>query len=386
MHGYASLFRSSRSTRSSGRLRRVWPPSRPRACVAILLAAAVVGVIPAAMIPAAALAADEAGTQASAPAGDHYHLAREIPLPGSEFWDYLAFDIPTARLYVSHGTRVQVVDTHSFALAGAIPDTPGVHGIAIADDLGRGYVSAGAADTVVVFDLRTLRRLATIKTTGGNPDAILYDPFTHRVFTFNGRGRNMTAIDTGRNAVIGTLALDAKPEFAASDGAGRIYVNLEDRGSLAAIDPKELRVVATWPITDCEEPSGLAIDRAHRRLFSVCSNRIMAVLDADSGRELATLPIGARVDGAAFDESTALAFATGGDGTLTIVHEDSPERFTVVQKLRTQLGARTVTVDPTTHRVFSDTARFGPPGKGAPGRPPRPTIEPGSFHVLVMEP
>jgi len=317
----------------------------------------------------------------------HYQLAREVPLPGDEGWDYLSFDAQSGRLYVSHGTRVQVVDTKTFAVVGEIPDTPGVHGIAIAQDLGRGYVSAGRADTIVVFDLKTLARVASIKATGANPDAILYDPFTHRVFTFNGRGRNVTAIDARTNEVVGTIAVDAKPEFAASDAAGRVYVNLEDRNSLAMIDPKELKVLATWPLTGCEEPSGLAIDRAHGRLFSVCSNRVMLVVDASSGAVLASEPIGARVDGVAFDGTRGLAFATAGEGTLTIVHEDTPLKFSVAQSLPTRAGARTVTVDETTHRVFSVTAKLGPVAAPTPEQPyPRPRIEPGSFELLVIAP
>ena len=317
----------------------------------------------------------------------HYQLAREVSLPGDEFWDYLSFDPQSARLFVTHGSRVQVVDGATLTVVGEIPDTQGVHGVAIATDLGRGYVSAGRADTVVVFDLHTLQSVTTIKTTGANPDAILYDPFSKRVFTFNGRGRNVTAIDATRNEVIGTIPVDAKPEFAATDAAGHIFVNLEDRNSLAMLDPKALKIAATWPLTGCEEPSGLAIDRAHGRLFSVCSNRVMDVVDAASGKVVASAPIGARVDGVAFDSTRGLAFATGGDGTLTIVHEDSPEKFSVVQTLATRAGARTVTVDEKTHRVFSVTAKFGPPEPATKEQPyPRPRMEPGSFELLVMSP
>ena len=317
----------------------------------------------------------------------HYQLAREVPLPGDEGWDYLSFDAAGGRLFVTHGTRVQVVDGASLAVVGEIPDTPGVHGVAIAQDLGRGYVSAGRADSVVVFDLHTLKSVATIKVTGANPDAILYDPFSRRVFTFNGRGRNVTAIDTATNEVVGTLPVDAKPEFAATDGAGHVYVNLEDRNALAMIDPKALKISATWPLSGCEEPSGLAIDRAHARLFSVCSNKIMVIVDAATGQVVAREPIGARVDGVAFDATRGLAFATAGEGNLTIVHEDSPQEFSVVQTLATRAGARTVAVDEKMHRVFSVTARFGPPAQPTKDQPyPRPRIEPGSFELLVMSP
>jgi DNA-binding beta-propeller fold protein YncE len=324
------------------------------------------------------------GAAATTADGSHYHLAREVPIPGDEGWDYLNFDPGSARLFVSHGTRVQVVETSGFTVAGEVADTPGVHGIALAPDLGRGYVSAGRADSIVVFDLRSLARLTTIMATGGNPDAILYDPFSRRVFTFNGRGRNATAIDTARNVVVGTIPLDAKPEFAVTDAAGHLYVNLEDRNSLAVIDPVTLKVLETWPLTGCEEPSGLALDRAHARLFSVCGNRVMVVVDAKSGHVLATLPIGARVDAAAFDSGRGLAFASCGDGTMTVVQEDDPQRFRVVATIKTRPGARTLTLDEATHRVFSVTASLGPPPPGQ--TPARPSIEPGSFRLLVLEP
>src|SRR5689334_10719999 len=260
----------------------------------------------------------------SAPAWS-YHLTREIHLPGTEGWDYLSVDTSGKRLFVSHGTHVEVVDLAHLTLAGSIADTPGVHGIALAEDLGRGYISAGAAGKVVVFDLATLARVTEIDTTGANPDAILYEPRSHRVLTFNGRGRNVTAIDARTDHVVGTLALDAKPEFAVADAQGHVFVNLEDKNSLAELDPTALKVLATWPLTGCEEPSGLAIDRAHARLFSVCDNKVMVITDATSGRQVAAVPIGAGVDGAGFDDARQEAFASGGDGTLTVVKEESPQ-------------------------------------------------------------
>src|SRR4029077_10585351 len=231
-----------------------------------------------------------------AQAGPQYRIAHEVPLPGDEGWDYLAFEPGGHRLFIAHGTRVQVIDTDKLALAGEIADTPGVHGIALAPDLGRGYISAGRSGVIVVFDLKKLARLKEIKTTGENPDAILYDTASHRVFTFNGRGRNATAVDARSDQVIGTIPLDAKPEFAVSDGKGRIYVNLEDKNSLAVLDPEQLTVTSRWPISGCEEPSGLAIDTAGQRLFPVCNNKVMAVVDAASGHVLGTAAIGAGVD------------------------------------------------------------------------------------------
>jgi DNA-binding beta-propeller fold protein YncE len=323
---------------------------------------------------------------ASAAGTPHYHITHQVALPGDEGWDYLLYDSQGHRLFVSHGSRVLVVDGEKLSVVGEIPDTPGVHGIALAPDLGRGYVSAGRGGFVVVFDLKTLARLKEIKVTGENPDAILYDPATHRVFTFNGRGRNATAIDARTDEVAGTVALDAKPEFAASDGLGRVYVNLEDRSSLALLDPHKVSVLSVWPLAGCEEPSGLAFDAVHGRLMPVCGNKVMAVVDAASGRLLGTAPIGAGVDAAAFDPGSGLAFASCGEGVLTVVHIGSSGAPEVVQTVATQRGARTMALDLETHRVFLVTADFSPPPPATAAQPhPRPSMVPGSFRLLVLE-
>ena len=324
------------------------------------------------------------GASAANAAG--YHLAHEVKIPGDTGWDYLAFDAADHRLFVSHGTHVEVLDTNTLALVGQIADTPGVHGIAVAHDLKRGYVSAGASSVIVVFDLATFRHLGEIKT-GGNPDAILYDAGTQRVFTVNGRGRDMTVVDARSNAVVSTIALDAKPEEAVSDGAGHIFVNLEDRNSVAEIDAKMMTVMATWPLAGCDEPSGLAIDRKHHRLFSVCSNQVMDIIDSESGRGVAQMPIGARVDGAGFDASTQMAFASGGDGTLTVVKEEDPDKFSVLETVQTKVNARTMTVDERTHRVFLSVAQRGATPAPTETQPrPRAPVIPGTFEVLVIEP
>ena len=324
---------------------------------------------------------------ARADAGLRYRVAHEVSLPGDEGWDYLTFESAAHRLFIAHGTRVLVVDTEKVALAGEIADTPGVHGIALAPELGRGYVSAGRAGMIVVFDLKTLARLKEIKTTGENPDAIVYDPATRRVFSFNGRGRNVTAVDARSDAVVGSIALDAKPEFAVSDGKGHLYVNLEDKNSLAMLDAAKLSVLSVWPVSGCEEPSGLALDGAGRRLFTVCSNKIMAVVDAASGRVLGTAPIGGGVDAAAFDAGTRLAFASCGEGTLTVVRQNASGAPEVAQALPTRRGARTMALDVDSHRVYLVTADFGAPPAATPERPhPRPPILPGSFRLLVIEP
>ena len=315
-----------------------------------------------------------------------YHVARTIAVGGDGGWDYPTVDAAAHRLYLSHATLVNVVDTETGALVGTIPDTQGVHGIAIAADLGRGFVSNGRANTVTVFDLKTLAVLATVKVTGENPDAICFDPFTRRVFTFNGRSASATAIDAASNQVVGTIALPGKPEFAVSDGKGRMFVNIEDKSVIVAFDPKALTVVAQWPIAPVEEPSGLALDRAHRRLFAVGGNKLMAVVDADSGKLVATVPIGTGPDGVAFDAGLGLAFSANGEGTVTVVREDSPEKFTVVATVPTRRGARTIALDETAHHLFLPTAEFGPPPSPTAERPhPRPSVVPGSFVVLVVQ-
>ena len=330
-----------------------------------------------ALVPLAA--AQAAGTP-------HYRITHQVSLPGDEGWDYLLYDQAGRRLFVSHGSRVLVVDGDKLTVTGEIADTPGVHGIALAPDLGRGYVSAGRAGTVVVFDLKTLARLREIKVTGENPDAILYDPATHRVFTFNGRGRNVTAIDAKTDEIAGTVTVDAKPEFAATDGKGRVYVNLEDKNSLAALDPHKVSVVSVWPLAGCDEPSGLAIDAPHGRLFPVCGNKLMAVVDAASGKVLGTAPIGAGVDAAAYDPGTRLVFASCGEGVLTVLSIGSSGRPEVVQSVTTQRGARTMALDLEKHRVFLVTADFSPPPAATAEQPhPRPSIVPGSVRLLVLE-
>ena len=321
-------------------------------------------------------------------AAPQYHIAHEVKLPGDDGWDYLTFDDAAHRLFIAHGTQVLVLDTDHLTLAGTIADTPGVHGIALAPDVGHGYISAGRANTIVVFDLKTLARLKEIKTTGENPDAILYDSATHRVFSFNGRGRNATVVDAKTDEVVGTIPLDAKPEFAAADGKGRVYVNLEDKNSLAEIDAQHLTVTQVWPIKGCEEPSGLAMDITGQRLFAGCGNKVMAVIDARSGRTLGTVPIGEGVDATKYDSGLRQAFAScGGDAVLTVVGTDAGGAPEVIQSLTTQRGARTMALDEHSHRLFLVTASFGPPPAATAEHPhPRPAILPGTFRVLVIEP
>ena len=313
-----------------------------------------------------------------------YKVVKKAALGGEGGWDYLKVDADARRLYISRGTHVIVVDADSLSPVGDIPDTPGVHGIAIAGDLGRGFTSNGRDDSVTIFELGTLKPLGRVKT-GANPDAILYDPFTHRVFAFNGRSGDVTVIDAKAGTVAGTIPVGGKLEFGVTDGAGRVFVNVEDKSEIAALDASGMKVVARWPLSGCDEPSGLAIDVAHRRLFAVCGNKHMAVVDADKGRLVATVPIGEGPDAAAFDPERQLAFSSNGEGTLTVVKEVSPEKFEVLQTLPTQRSARTMALDSKTHNIFTVAAEFGErPAPTAEQPRPRPPVLPGSFAVLVV--
>lgn len=315
-----------------------------------------------------------------------YELKQKFTIGGEGGWDYLTYDAKGKRLFISRATRVQVVDPEKGTVTAEIANTPGVHGIALAQDLGKGYTSNGRENTVTVFDLKTLQETSRIKLDGAeNPDAILYDPTTKRVFTFNGRSRNASAIDATTDKVVATIPVDGKPEFAAADGKGKIYVNIEDKSELTKIDAAKAAVESTWPLAPCEEPSGLAMDQKNRRLFAGCGNKMMAVVNADTGKVITTVPIGPGVDANGFDPGPAVAFSSnGGDGTLTVVHEDSPDKFTVVQNAQTQRAARTMAVNPDNHEVYLVTAEIEeqPPAEGQ--TRPRRTMKPGTFTLLVM--
>jgi DNA-binding beta-propeller fold protein YncE len=315
-----------------------------------------------------------------------YALTRTVPLGGDGGWDYLAFDVAGHRLFISRGDRVMVVDPTSGTLIAQIPDTPGVHGIALAPDLGKGFISNGTGNSVTVFDLVSLKPSVTIPIAGQDPDAILYDPATKRVFTFDGRSNDANVFDARTNAYLGAIPLPGKPEFAASGLDGTIYANIEDTSELVAIDARTDAVVHAWPLAPCENPTGLSIDARNARLFVGCHNEVMAVVNARSGVLITTLPIGQGVDATAFDPGSALAFSSNGDGTLTVVHEDTPQNFSLAQNVTTVRYARTMALDPTTHTVYLVTAKFilGPPAPGE-QRPSR-TLVPGSFALLVVAP
>lgn len=270
---------------------------------------------------------------------------------------------------------------------GQIPDTPGVHQIALAPDLGRGFASNGKDGTVTIFDLKTGKALDRVKVGGENPDAILYDPASRRVFVFNGKSANATALDAATGKVLGQIALEGKPEFAVTDGKGSVYVNLEDKSMLVRLDSAKLTVSARWPLAPCEEPSALAMDLASNRLFAGCGNKKMVVVDAANGHGITSLPIGEHVDGAVFNPATLEAFFSNGDGTLTVIHEDSPDTYHVAANVKTQVGARTVALDEKTGRLYLATAQLGPPPAPTAEHPhQRPSIVPGTFTVLLVSP
>jgi hypothetical protein len=365
-----------------------------RAAAAAALTLGLSGIL-AGFAAAPAAAAGQAGGAASSPAAHAaapappagYRIHKTIAVGGDGGWDYLAFDSAARRLYITRATRVTVLDPDSGKTVGEIPNLSGVHGVALAQDLGRGFISNGRSDKVTVFDLKSLKVLSELKSTGQNPDAILYDPTTHRVFAFNGRSASATVFEGASGQVAGTIPLGGRPEFAASDGKGSVFVNIEDKNELVAIDAAKLTVAKRWPLAGCDEPSGLAIDAAHQRLIAGCGNEVAPIVDGSSGRMVAKLPIGKGVDATGFDPGTALGYASCGDGTLTVMREETPDKWTVVAKAATRQGARTMAVDEKTHEVYLATAEFGPrPAPTAAEPHPRPPIIPGSFVILVVGP
>ncbi|CAM5446658.1 YncE family protein [Rhodanobacter lindaniclasticus] len=332
--------------------------------------------VPAALALLLAPATGHAASPAPAP-----HLLSTLPLGGAGGWDYLSFDAPHRHLFVSRGDRVLVIDVDRNRQIATLADTPGVHGIAIADDLGRGFTSNGANASVTEFDLRTFKPLATIVGTGEKPDAIVYDEPSHHVLTFNGRGHSASVIDPAKGAVVATIALPGKPEFAVSDGAGHVYNNIEDTSELVEIDTASNKLLHTWSLAPCESPSGLAIDTRHHRLFSVCDNRLMVVTDALDGHPVARVPIGDGPDAVVFDAADSTIYSANGEsGTITAVHQDDADHYRVSATIPTRVSARTLALDPQLHRLYLSAARFGttvqPNGRHA--------IEPDSFGILTV--
>jgi YVTN family beta-propeller protein len=320
-------------------------------------------------------------------ADEAYKFLNEIPIGGEGGWDILTIDSPANRLYLSHATKVVVVDLNKNAVVGEIADTPGVHAFVPVPEVGRGFSSNGKESKSSVVDLTTLKTVSKVDT-GQSPDAIVYEPRHGEVYVFNHRGNSATVIDAKTATVSATIELGGSPEFAAVDEkTGRVYCNLEDKSEVAVIDSTKHEVVAHWPIAPGEEPSGIALDAAHHRLFAGCHNKMMVMVDTGTGKVVGNVPIGAGVDGCAFDDATQLAFASCGEGTTTIAREETPEKLTVVQTLRTERGARTMALDPKTHRIYLPSAQFQQPPSPSPGASPtRPTIVPNTLKLLVYGP
>jgi YVTN family beta-propeller protein len=320
----------------------------------------------------------------SARAQNDFRIVKKITLGGEGGWDYLIADADSRRIFISRSSHVAVVDADSGAVVGDIADTAGVHGIAIAARLGKGFTSNGRDNSVTVFDLKTLKPIKKIAA-GTNPDAIIFDSFSGKVFVFNGKSHDVTAIDAKAETVVGTTKLDGKPEFAASDGKGKVFVNIEDKNEITVIDAKNLKVLTNYALANCEKPTGLAFDAGKRRLFAVCSNKTMTIVNADTGKTIQNVPTGVGTDAAVFDAKNNLIFSSNGEGTLTIIKETEREKFAVAQNLQTQKGARTMAFDSKTGQLYLVTAEFGDTPVATPENPhPRPTIKPGTFTLLIV--
>jgi DNA-binding beta-propeller fold protein YncE len=324
------------------------------------------------------------GATSKSPAGKSgYHLIKKVKLGGEGGWDYLTVDPASRRLFISRGTHVMVVDADEGKVVGDVPNTLGVHGIALVPELNKGFTSNGKTATSTIFDMKTLEKLGEASTEK-DPDAIIYDPASKRVFTFNGDASSATAIDAATSKTVGNFALGGGPEYAASDGKGHAFVNLEDKSQLVKFDPVTLKVEKTWPLAPCESPSGLAIDAEHEILVVGCHNKMMAFVDGNSGHVIGTVPIGQGVDANRFDPETGFAFASCGDGTLTVAHQDSPDKFSVVDTIATQRGARTMELDTSNHNLYLVSADFGAtPAPTAEHPRPRPAIVPDTFTLLI---
>jgi DNA-binding beta-propeller fold protein YncE len=307
-----------------------------------------------------------------------YKLQKEIPVDGDGGWDYLSIDPNMGHLFISHGTMVQVLDVKSEKTIGIIPNTMGVHGIALVPESGKGYISDGRIDSITIIDCNTLSTLGKIASTGKNPDAIIYDPFSKRVFAFNGRSSNATAIDVNTNKIAGTIQLSGKPEYAVPDGKGKMFVNIEDKSTIVKFDPVTLKVEAEWPLAPGTGPSGLAMDKKNNRLFSACSDsKLMVVMDATNGKVIQSLPMGAGCDGLIFIPENKDIITSNGEGTLTVIHQKDKDHYEVIQTVQTKKSARTITYDPSTKKIYLSSADVKMEnGKRA--------VTPGTFRILVV--
>ena len=318
--------------------------------------------------------------------GQSYHVANTFTLGGDGGWDYVALDTVGHRLFVARATRVMVIDPATGKLLAEIPGLNRAHGVAFSYATGKGFATSGGDSSVVVFDLKSLQVLGRTHA-ADDADAVLFDPATKHIFTFNGDAASSSVIDAASGKNIGTIALGGKPEFGVSAGEGKLFANIEDSSQVVEIDAAGMKVIRRWSLAPCESPTGLAIDRAHGILFSGCRNGVMAISDAKAGKLVTTVPIGQGVDACRFDAGRQIAFASNGDGTITVIHEDGPDKFSVVGSVQTKRGARTMELDEKTHRIFTVSADFGPPPAATPDRPrPRPPVLPGTFALLELDP
>jgi DNA-binding beta-propeller fold protein YncE len=327
------------------------------------------------LVSAAVLSAQQAST---------YRVTRTYLLGGDGFWDYIVPDPPNHRLFIARQTRVMVVDEDSGKLIGEVTGINGAHGTAIAAATGHGFATAGNDQAVVMFDLKTFKALGRIPA-AEDADAIIFDGASNRVFTFNGDAHSSTVIDPREGTLVTNIALGGKPEYGASTGDGKVYANLTDTSEVVEIDAKTASVTRRWPTAPCRQPVSMAVDTAHKRLFSGCRSGVLAVSDYQSGKLVTTVPIGAGVDGAGYDAAAANVFASNADGTLTIIHQDSADQYRVLESVTTPTGSRNMGLDPTNHRVFVVSAKFGAPPAGAPAGRGRGPVEAGSFSLMVIE-
>lgn len=309
-----------------------------------------------------------------------FQVVGNIPLGGENGWDYLAVDAPARRLYVSHATQVDVIDLNTEKPVGKVADTPGVHGIAVAPDLGRGFIAAGKANRVTIFDLKTLNVLGQVPTEN-NPNALVYDPVTKRVFVLNKASSSATVFEAATGKVVKTIPLEGILEFVVTDGKGTIFFNVQDKAEMVKLDTRSMQVLQKWPLAPCEDAVGLAMDRKNGRLFTGCRNGVAVAVDANSGHVVSHVPIGKGIDAMAYDPELKLVFSSNGDGTLTIIHQDSPDQYTVLENAPTRRGARTMTLDPQTHRLYLSVADY--PADAKPGQ--RMPALPGTFKVLIVK-
>ena len=328
------------------------------------------------ILAAASMAAIPATAQKS------YKLADRVKLGGEGGWDYLVFDSTANRLFITRGTHVMVVDAKTLQVTGDIPDLSGVHGVALAPELGRGFITSGGDNMLAIFDLKTLKVLDKVKV-GERPDAVLYDASAKRVYTFNAKSQDSTVVDAASGKVVGTVPLGGKPETGVADGKGNVFVNIEDQSEIVRIDTAKLTVAEHFPMAGCDDPSALVFDTAHRRLFAGCGSKIVAVVDPDAGKLVTTVDIGAGVDAGAFNPKTQQLFMSCGEGVLTVIHQDGPDKYSVVQSVPTVKGARTMALDTASGTVYLVTAQFDPT---PPPAGQRRKVLPDTFELLVVKP